>query len=97
MRHLATAIVFLVTVTAAAAEPVTVHTFVRAETDTAIRRIHDDGSLTDIFALQDKVTSQIVAQLQVTLTPDEQRLQVLKGTDNPDAYDAYLRARPKSS
>ena len=56
-----------------------------------------DGSLTDIFALQDKVTSQIVAQLQLTLTPDEQRLQVLKGTDNPDAYDAYLRARPKSS
>ncbi len=41
MRHLAIAIVFLVTVTAAAAEPVTIDTFVRAETDTAIRVIHD--------------------------------------------------------
>ena len=50
-----------------------------------------DGSLTDIFALQDQITSAIVAQLKITLTPDEQRLQVLKGTDNPDAHDAYLR------
>ena len=50
-----------------------------------------DGSLADIFALQDKVTSEIVAQLQITLTPDEQKRQKLKGTDNVDAHDAYLR------
>ncbi len=31
-----------------------------------------DGTLADIFALQDRVTSEIVAQLQLTLTPDEQ-------------------------
>ena len=50
-----------------------------------------DGTLADIFALQDKVTSEIVAQLQITLTPDEQTRQNRKDTDNADAYDAYLR------
>ncbi len=50
-----------------------------------------DGTLADIFALQDKVTSEIVAQLQITLTPDEQTRQNRKDTDNAEAYDAYLR------
>ncbi len=50
-----------------------------------------DGTLADIFALQDKVTGEIVAQLQITLTPDEQIRQIRKDTNNPDAYDAYLR------
>ena len=50
-----------------------------------------DGTLADIFALQDEVTSEIVAQLQITLTPDEQNRQNRKDTDNPDAHDAYLR------
>jgi TolB-like protein/Flp pilus assembly protein TadD len=50
-----------------------------------------DGTLADIFALQDEVTGEIVAQLQITLTPDEQNRQNRKGTNNSDAYDAYLR------
>ncbi len=50
-----------------------------------------DGTLDDIFALQDEVTSEIVAQLQITLTPDEQNRKNRKDTDNPDAHDAYLR------
>ena len=50
-----------------------------------------DGTLADIFALQDEVTREIVAQLQITLTPDEQSHQNRKDTDNPEAYDAYLR------
>jgi TolB-like protein/class 3 adenylate cyclase/Flp pilus assembly protein TadD len=50
-----------------------------------------DGDLADIFALQDKVTSEIVAQLQITLRPGEQKLQGSKGTDNVEAHDAYLR------
>jgi len=52
-----------------------------------------DGTLADIFALQDKVTGEIVAQLQITLTPDEQERQARKDTDNPQAHDAYLRGR----
>jgi TolB-like protein/class 3 adenylate cyclase/Flp pilus assembly protein TadD len=50
-----------------------------------------DGTLADIFALQDKVTSAIVGQLKITLTLDEETLQTRKDTDNPEAYDAYLR------
>jgi adenylate cyclase len=50
-----------------------------------------DGTLADIFALQDEVTTEIVAQLQITLTPDEQDRQNRKDTDNPDAHDAYLK------
>jgi tetratricopeptide (TPR) repeat protein len=50
-----------------------------------------DGTLANIFALQDEVTKEIVAQLQITLTPDEQDRQNRKDTDNPDAHDAYLR------
>jgi tetratricopeptide (TPR) repeat protein len=50
-----------------------------------------DGTLTDIFALQDQVTSEIVAQLQITLTPDEQNRREIGGTDDPQAHDAYLR------
>jgi TolB-like protein/tetratricopeptide (TPR) repeat protein len=50
-----------------------------------------DGTLADIFALQDEVTTEIVAQLRITLTPDEQDRQNRKDTNNPDAHDAYLR------
>ncbi|MCK5273399.1 MAG: tetratricopeptide repeat protein, partial [Alphaproteobacteria bacterium] len=50
-----------------------------------------DGSLTDIFALQDKVTGEIIDQLKIRLTPDEQVRRARKGTDNPEAHDAYLK------
>jgi TolB-like protein/class 3 adenylate cyclase len=50
-----------------------------------------DGTLADIFSLQDKVTGEIVAQLQISLTPDEQNRRERGDTDNSDAHDAYLR------
>jgi tetratricopeptide (TPR) repeat protein len=50
-----------------------------------------DAELSEIFALQDKVTNAIVAQLQITLTPNQQKFLELNGTDNADAHDAYLR------
>jgi adenylate cyclase len=50
-----------------------------------------DGDLADIFALQDNVTSEIVAQLQITLTPDQQTRGETGGTDNADAHDAWPR------
>ncbi len=52
-----------------------------------------DRDLTDIFAVQDEVTAEIVAAMAVTLTPDEQQRLVSKGTDNLEAYDYLLRAR----
>jgi tetratricopeptide (TPR) repeat protein len=50
-----------------------------------------DGSIRDVFALQDKVIGQIVAALAVNLTHDEQTKVVLVETRNPQAYDAVLR------
>ena len=42
-----------------------------------------DGSLADIFSLQDKVTGEIVAELKITLTPDEQQSRDRKGHKQP--------------
>jgi adenylate cyclase len=52
-----------------------------------------DRDLTDIFAVQDEVTAQIVSALAVTLTHGEQRRMQRKDTDNLEAYDCYLRGR----
>jgi adenylate cyclase len=52
-----------------------------------------DRDLTDIFAVQDEVTAQIVSGLTVTLTQGEQRRMQRKDTDNLEAYDCYLRGR----
>ncbi len=50
-----------------------------------------DGSMRDIFALQDKVIGQIVAALAVNLTRDEQTRVGSVETRNAQAYDAVLR------
>ena len=50
-----------------------------------------DGSMRDIFALQDKVIRQIVAALAVSLTRDEQKRVELAETRSARAYDAVLR------
>ena len=50
-----------------------------------------DGSLADVFALQDRVTAKIVAAMSVTLTPEERRGLGSLGTSNTDAHDAYLQ------
>jgi tetratricopeptide (TPR) repeat protein len=52
-----------------------------------------DGTLADVFTLQDKVTGEIMAQLKITLTPDEQERRDRNDTNNLDAHDAYLRGR----
>ncbi|NCF29453.1 MAG: tetratricopeptide repeat protein [Gammaproteobacteria bacterium] len=50
-----------------------------------------DGSIVDVFKLQDKVTSTIVAALKVELTPREQVVTEDRGTNNIAAYDIFLR------
>jgi len=50
-----------------------------------------DGALGEVFALQDKITRKIVAALAVKLTADEQEKMAPGGTDNIEAYDAYLQ------
>ncbi len=50
-----------------------------------------DGAMTDVFALQDKVTERIVKALAVELTPQEVQRVGRSGTGNVAAHDAYLR------
>ena len=49
-----------------------------------------DGSVADVFALQDKVTQEIVNALAIRLTEDDEARAKRDETDNPDAYDAFL-------
>jgi TolB-like protein/Flp pilus assembly protein TadD len=50
-----------------------------------------DGQIKDIFSLQDKITQKIVAALAIRLTSGEKENLASKGTDNIEAYDAFLR------
>ena len=52
-----------------------------------------DRDLTDIFALQDEVTRQIVEALKVTLTPAESARIATTPTRNIEAHDLFLRGR----
>jgi adenylate cyclase len=52
-----------------------------------------DGSLEDIFALQDEITAKIVSGLEVNLTVAERKSAGHKFTTNVDAYDLFLRGR----
>jgi tetratricopeptide (TPR) repeat protein len=50
-----------------------------------------DGSIENVFELQDKITQSIVTALAVNLTAGEQEQQARKETGSPEAYDAFLR------
>jgi len=50
-----------------------------------------DGSLADVFALQDKVARNIAEALALRLTPEEQLVLGHRETAVPAAYDAFLR------
>jgi TolB-like protein/class 3 adenylate cyclase/Tfp pilus assembly protein PilF len=50
-----------------------------------------DRKLTDIFSVETEVARVIAEQLQAKLTGQEGQALAAKPTDNPEAYDAYLR------
>jgi TolB-like protein/DNA-binding winged helix-turn-helix (wHTH) protein/Flp pilus assembly protein TadD/rhodanese-related sulfurtransferase len=50
-----------------------------------------DGSLDDIFSMQDRITKEIVSALAITLTGYEKEHLEQVETTNPEAYDAFLR------
>ena len=51
-----------------------------------------DRDLTDIFAVQDELSTAIVAALKVQLLPSEKQA-MERGTTSAEAYDLYLMAR----
>ncbi|MDQ6655196.1 MAG: hypothetical protein M3Y80_05215, partial [Verrucomicrobiota bacterium] len=50
-----------------------------------------DRKLTDIFSVESEVAKVVAEQLRARLTGQEEQLIAAKPTDNPEAYDAYLR------
>ncbi len=50
-----------------------------------------DRKLTDIFSVESEVAKAIAEQLRAKLTGREEQIIAAKPTDNPEAYDAYLR------
>src|SRR5438093_1362733 len=50
-----------------------------------------DRKLTDIFSVESEVAKAIAEHLRAKLTGQEEQVIAAKPTDNPEAYDAYLR------
>ena len=50
-----------------------------------------DRKLTDIFAVESEIAKRIADSLQAKLTGREEQALAVKPTNNPEAYDAYLR------
>ncbi|HEX9421762.1 MAG TPA: tetratricopeptide repeat protein [Pyrinomonadaceae bacterium] len=55
-----------------------------------------DDNFTDIFAVQDRVSEKVAGLLTLRLTEQEQRLLTKRNTDNPQAYELYLKGNNSS-
>jgi TolB-like protein len=62
------------------------------ETQTNIWVDQFDGSLEDVFTLQDQVATSVVARIAPRVGRAEIERAMRKPVNNPDAYDCYLRA-----
>jgi len=64
---------------------------IKAANDSHLWADSFDRKLTDIFSVESEVAKAIADQLQVHLSGREEEVIAAKPTDNPEAYDAYLR------
>jgi TolB-like protein/class 3 adenylate cyclase/Tfp pilus assembly protein PilF len=64
---------------------------IKAATDSHLWADTFDRKLTDVFSVESEVARAIADQLQAKLTGREEQVIAAKPTDNPEAYDAYLR------
>jgi tetratricopeptide (TPR) repeat protein len=64
---------------------------VNARTDSHLWADTYDRKLTDIFRVESEIAKGIAESLQAKLTGREERALAVKPTDNPEAYEAYLR------
>ncbi len=64
---------------------------VNAQTDSHVWADTYDRKLTDIFGIESEISKRIAHSLQVKLSGREEQALALKPTNNPEAYDAYLR------
>ena len=52
-----------------------------------------DEKLTDVLQLEDSIAEQVAIALVPQMTADERERLAKRGTDNPEAFEAYLRGR----
>ena len=64
---------------------------IRANHDSHVWAETYDRKLTDIFGVESEVAKSIAQSLQAKLSGHEEQSFGVKPTDNPEAYDAYLR------
>ena len=64
---------------------------INAQTDSHLWADTYDRKVTDIFAVETEIAKAIAESLQAKLSGREEQALAVKPTNNPDAYDAYLR------
>jgi serine/threonine protein kinase len=64
---------------------------INAQTDSHLWAETYDRKLTDIFGVESEIARGITAALQTKLTGREEQALAVQPTNNPEAYDAYLR------
>ena len=64
---------------------------INAQTDAHLWADTYDQKLTDIFGVESEIAKRIAESLQAKLTGREEHALAVKPTNNPEAYDAYLR------
>ena len=66
---------------------------IKAQTDSHLWADTFDRKLTDVFAIESEIAKRIAESLQAKLTGREEKALAVKPTNNPEAYDAYLRGQ----
>ena len=66
---------------------------IKAANDSQLWADTFDRKLTDILSVESEVAKAIAGQLRAKLTGEEEQVIAAKPTDDPEAYDAYLRGR----
>jgi serine/threonine protein kinase/tetratricopeptide (TPR) repeat protein len=64
---------------------------INAQTDSHLWAETYDRKMTDIFGVESEIAKRIAESLQAKLTGREEQALTVKPTNNPEAYDAYLR------
>ena len=64
---------------------------INAQTDSHLWADTYDRKLTDMFAVESEIAKRIAESLQAKLSGREEQALAVKPTNNPEAYDAYLR------
>jgi TolB-like protein/Tfp pilus assembly protein PilF len=64
---------------------------INAQTNSHLWAESYDRNMTDIFGVESEIAKRIAESLQAKLTGREEQALAVKPTNNPEAYDAYLR------